>query len=79
MQVPHVPARPLDFSTRTMPFETPARSSAFIAAVPITPNATIGLGRFYSMPRRRLGTQEQPILQEAKKPRRAAVGLSLRF
>jgi len=54
-------------------------SSPFIAAIRISPAATMGIGRFYVQPRRRLAAQDLPISLEARKARRAAVGLSLRF
>ncbi|QIK79206.1 hypothetical protein G7077_10170 [Sphingomonas piscis] len=77
------------------PFVTTARSSAhfrmprfqqeeqpglpFIAAVPVTSSAVVGIGRFHAQPRRRLAAQDLPIALEPRKARRAAVGLSLRF
>ena len=74
------PPRVIRFSTQVTPFGTsPPRGGTFIASLPIAPNATIGLGRFNSMPRRRLGSEEAPVGREMKKTRRAAVGLSLKF
>ena len=55
----------------------PLRRGSFIASIPVAPNATVGLGRFNAMPKRRLGAPD-PSLAPAK-VRRAAVGLSLRF
>lgn len=57
----------------------PRRSSPFIASLAITPNAAVGFGKFSMPPRRRVSLQDQPISLEAKKIRRAAVGLALRF
>ena len=56
-----------------------SRPSAFIASLAVAPNATIGVGRFYVLPRRRVSVQDQPVTLERKPSRRAAVGLSLRF
>ena len=53
------------------------RRGSFIASVPVTPNATIGFGRFNAMPKRRLGPPDMSL--SPPKVRRAAVGLSLRF
>lgn len=55
----------------------PMRRGSFIASVPVTPNATIGFGRFNAMPKRRLGPPDMSL--SPPKVRRAAVGLSLRF
>lgn len=55
----------------------PLRRGSFIASIAVAPNATVGLGRFNAMPKRRLGPAD-PSLAPAK-VRRAAVGLSLRF
>ena len=55
----------------------PMRRGSFIAWVPVTPNATIGFGRFNAMPKRRLGPPD--ISLSPPRVRRAAVGLSLRF
>ena len=59
--------------------EQTSRPSAFIASLAVAPNATIGVGRFYVLPRRRVSVQDQPVTLERKPSRRAAVGLSLRF
>lgn len=68
------------YSTRAMVFEAgPNRPSGFIAALPISSAATIGVGRFYAMPRRRTSAQDLPAPLDTRRPRRAAVGLSLRF
>ncbi|MFL6734814.1 MAG: hypothetical protein ACJ8EY_08965 [Sphingomicrobium sp.] len=56
--------------------QRPSRG-AFIASVPIASNAAIGVGRFNSLPKRRLGPE--PLTLEPPKFRRAAVGLSLKF
>jgi hypothetical protein len=53
--------------------------SPFFASFAVAPNATIGVGRFNCLPRRRLSTQDQPVTLERKATRRAAVGLALRF
>jgi hypothetical protein len=55
----------------------PVRRGSFIASIPVAPNATVGLGRFNAMPKRRLGAPD-PSLAPGR-VRRAAVGLSLRF
>ena len=73
------PPRSLDYSTRAMLSDVSPSRSQFIAAFPVSPAATIGVGRFYSMPRKRMGPPEQAGVLEVKKPRRAAVGLSLKF
>ena len=51
----------------------------FIATIPVTPSAVVGIGRFHAQPRRRITAQDLPIALEPRKARRAAVGLSLRF
>lgn len=55
------------------------RSSPFIASLAISPNAAVGVGKFSMPPRRRVSLQDQPVSLQAKKVRRAAVGLALRF
>lgn len=77
---PLVPAvRSPDYSTR-MAFDAgTGRSNSFVAALPVSPAATIGIGRFYAMPRRRTALEDQPVTMQGKKQRRAAVGLSLKF
>ena len=57
----------------------PRPRGPFIASMAISPNAALGLGRFSMPPRRRVSLQDQPISLDAKKVRRAAVGIALRF
>lgn len=54
-------------------------SLPFIASLMIAPNASVGFGKFDTPPRRRVSFQDQPVSLTAKKVKRAAVGLSLRF
>ena len=55
------------------------RPSAFLAAVSVSQNTTIAVGRFNFLPRRRVSMHDQPVTLERKGTRRAAIGLSFRF
>jgi hypothetical protein len=55
------------------------RSNGFIASVAVSQRATVGFGRFYSVPRRRVAPHDQPVSLQTRKTRRAAIGLSLSF
>lgn len=72
-------ARTLDFSTHLSGFEVAPDRDDFIASFAVAPNATFGFGRFNAAPKRRTGQNEQPMMLQPKKTRRAAVGLSLKF
>jgi hypothetical protein len=57
----------------------PRSSVPLSASLMIAPNASVGFGKFDTPPRRRVSLQDQPVSLHAKKVKRAAVGLSLRF